>query len=445
MTPIKNTTDFKIKLQKNEKENLFHTMHLKSKSFESEYQYIFEKIFNQQPEQLKDFLVKTSILDVMIPSLCDELLGVNNSKRILKDLMEQNLFLNKLEEDVEHYRYCRLFKEFLMKRLGAEGKILLEKAGSYYFDKSDYKQATRYYLAADVYENPSGTVKPQGERSFEEKELEEIIKKFEGGFKEGLLEGDPGNERGMGQSPVIWVKCFGGFEVFKEGIEQPIKWKTTKAKEIFAYFIQHKGKIIAKGKILEDIWPEMDPEKTSVALHSYIYQVRKVLKTLGLEKILVYKNKGYGLMSETIISDVQQFERLLEESVENEKGKVIHCLEEAVQLYQGEYLEGCYNQWIIEEKQRLEERYILAMKRLAYLYSERKEDHQALKCLNKIIKINPLLEEVHERLMIIYENMGNRIAAIHQYESFYHILEREMGIKPKAEMTLYYNRILKEN
>lgn len=247
------------------------------------------------------------------------------------------------------------------------------------------------------------------------------------------------------ENELAIVYCFGNFEVLGKDDYQPVQWKTSKAKELFAYLIKNSNKTINKEKILEDIWPDMDPEQTSKWLHTYIYQIRKVLKNFGIRKGLIYEHKGYRLESQRVVCDVDKFEYIINNYQLEEKENQLKYLIKAINLYRGEYLEGCYSKWIIEEKHRLEGLYLLALERLAERYIEDKEYHQAVDCLNKMLKTAPLLEKAHEMLMIIYEKMGDRIAAITQYENFHQTIKSELGIEPRTQMKALYNKLMEAN
>lgn len=188
----------------------------------------------------------------------------------------------------------------------------------------------------------------------------------------------------------------------------------------------------------------MNTEQTSKRLHTYIYQIRRVMKNFDIEKGVLYENKSYRLASKRVKSDIEKFENIIKESTKNNIDDKVNCLEEAIHLYRSEYLKGFYSQWVIDERRRLEQIYLLSLERLSKIYIEAKEYNRAVDYLHIMIKTDPLLEKAHEMLMIVYKKMDNRIAVIHQYESFYQTLKSELGIEPKSEMKDLYSKLLKE-
>ncbi len=352
------------------------------KNREKVYKYFEEEVFCHLPERLQAFLINTSILDVITPTICNDLIEEKDTKEILENLKHQNIFLTKIEGKEDTYRYQHLFQDFLKKRLNRKNTKILG--------------------------------------------IEQLA------TSEGKMKDDV----------RIKVYCFGTFKVFGKNDVKPVQWKTTKAKEVFAYLIKNSNKIISKEKILEDIWPDMDPKKTSTWLHTYIYQIRKVMKKLGIKKGLIYKNGGYSLKRKGIKIDINEFENLFNYSMIEGIINPIEYLEKAISLYGGEYLEGLDNEWIVKENNRLQYIYIYALERLAKLHMEEKEYTDAINYLNIILEKNPLLEKAHKMLIVIFERIGDRIAAINHYENYCRILKNELGIEPRKEMeSLYYNLI----
>lgn len=81
--------------------------------------YLIEEVLQQQPENIQEFLLKTSILDRFCSSLCDTILQDENisSQEMLEYLESSNLFLIPLDDEGRWYRYHHLFTEFLRQQL----------------------------------------------------------------------------------------------------------------------------------------------------------------------------------------------------------------------------------------------------------------------------------------------------------------------------------------
>lgn len=240
----------------------------------------------------------------------------------------------------------------------------------------------------------------------------------------------------IGSERRLEVKCLGGFQAFCAGTE--LQWRTTKAKELFAYLIHQRGRAVFKERILNDLWPELDTEQASTLFHTNLYQLRKAIKTTIGEQPVNHKGGQYTLVQNNISCDLARFELLTTPPGAEEEDNLT-TLEEALALYQGEYLAGLEYEWVYAERERLSQIYQSLLKRLAHAYLQSDQLNRAAACLRSLLQVNPLLEEAHALLMTVYARLGDRMAVLQQYETLSQVLEEELGIDPSAKTReLYY-------
>jgi LuxR family maltose regulon positive regulatory protein len=79
--------------------------------------YLMEEVLDQQPEDIRAFLLQTAILDRFDSALCNALTGQDNSQAILEMLERANLFIVPLDNQRRWYRYHHLFADLLRQRL----------------------------------------------------------------------------------------------------------------------------------------------------------------------------------------------------------------------------------------------------------------------------------------------------------------------------------------
>ena len=79
--------------------------------------YLAEEVINQQPEDILNFLLQTSILDRLCGPLCNAITGGSSGQAILVNLEHANLFVIPLDDEGKWYRYHHLFAEVLRARL----------------------------------------------------------------------------------------------------------------------------------------------------------------------------------------------------------------------------------------------------------------------------------------------------------------------------------------
>ena len=107
--------------------------------------YMLEEVLEQQPRDMQQFLMQTSILRKMNGELCDWLTGGANGQEILHQLEDANLFLIPLDDEREWYRYHHLFSGLLSHRLSIESPELLNEGHS---RASDWNETHGYMLEA---------------------------------------------------------------------------------------------------------------------------------------------------------------------------------------------------------------------------------------------------------------------------------------------------------
>ena len=95
------------------------------------------------------------------------------------------------------------------------------------------------------------------------------------------------------------IKAFGNFEVFYDG--QPLKFKYSKTKELFAYLIDRNAAVVNIGEIKATLWDD-DEDRSS-----YIKQLRKdlmdTLKSVGANDAIIVMRGGIGVIPSKVKCD----------------------------------------------------------------------------------------------------------------------------------------------
>src|SRR6516165_2912233 len=82
--------------------------------------YLAEEVLDRQPEQVRTFLLETSVLDRLCGGLCDAVTGRTGGQRLLEAIEQANLFLIPLDDVRGWWRYHQLFADLLRVRLAQE-------------------------------------------------------------------------------------------------------------------------------------------------------------------------------------------------------------------------------------------------------------------------------------------------------------------------------------
>ncbi|HEX9157869.1 MAG TPA: hypothetical protein VF827_07590, partial [Syntrophales bacterium] len=114
--------------------------------------YLAEDVLSRQSEEVRAFLLQTSILNCLSGPLCDALTGRQDAYEMLSCLERANLFLMPLDNERRWYRYHNLFAQFLRSRLklAFPGRIAdLHRAASGWFSgQGRLEEAAEHAFAA---------------------------------------------------------------------------------------------------------------------------------------------------------------------------------------------------------------------------------------------------------------------------------------------------------
>jgi LuxR family maltose regulon positive regulatory protein len=114
--------------------------------------YLADEVLDGQTEQVRAFLLETSVLERLSGELCDAVTGRAGSQAMLADIERAGLFLVPLDQVRGWWRYHHLFADLLRVRLQAEqpGRVqALNRAAAAWCDEHDLSDdAVRHALAS---------------------------------------------------------------------------------------------------------------------------------------------------------------------------------------------------------------------------------------------------------------------------------------------------------
>jgi LuxR family maltose regulon positive regulatory protein len=114
--------------------------------------YLAEEVLQRQPEEIRQFLLQSSILDRLSGPLCEAVTGQTNCKARLVALERANLFLVPLDDRRHWYRYHHLFADVLRAHLLDEEPDqvpgLHSRASAWFARNGETNEAIRHAIVA---------------------------------------------------------------------------------------------------------------------------------------------------------------------------------------------------------------------------------------------------------------------------------------------------------
>lgn len=129
-------------------------------SGEEVFEYFTREVFQNQPRKIREFLMKTSILEYLNSGICDRVLAIKGSAKIISHLETEHIFVLRAGQNI---LYHPLFQEFLQRRLtdqcAARDITRLHDAASGYLQgRGEYSAAVRHLLRAGRFERAAAVL-----------------------------------------------------------------------------------------------------------------------------------------------------------------------------------------------------------------------------------------------------------------------------------------------
>ena len=252
-------------------------------------------------------------------------------------------------------------------------------------------------------------------------EIEQTIARLS--KRKGRLANSNHNLSGNGR-----IYCFGKFSVYGTASDKPVKWRTSKAEELFAFMLQNLEKEIPKWKICEALWPEYDQEKVDIQLHTTIYKTKKVLSTAGIQFDFSFINRCYWMSLSHVYVDTIDFDAQTACTLSIEED-TIDKYERILLLYQGDYLEDNDYLWSLPKKEEYFKKYYKLAISIAIYHMQRNNYTAAEKILREILGKSPLDEAANEMLLKCFFAKRDQVAFITHYQFVQDLFKSELGIE----------------
>ena len=128
--------------------------------------YLAEEVLGQLSEELRAFLLKTSVLDRVCAPLCNTVTGGTDGQTTLERLEHANLFVIPLDDERRWYRYHHLFADVLRQRLHQAHAELVpdlhQRAGGWFEEEGLVPEAIHHALAARDWERAIRLIESSG-------------------------------------------------------------------------------------------------------------------------------------------------------------------------------------------------------------------------------------------------------------------------------------------
>jgi two-component system LytT family response regulator len=243
-------------------------------------------------------------------------------------------------------------------------------------------------------------------------------------------------------STRVKFNCLGGMEI-RGAQNELVKWKTSKSAELFGYLLMHKGRLVSRARIIEDMFGDMPLKNGETYLNTTVYQLRKLLDIYGLKGSIHSDNNHYVLDLNHVIVDILHFEEGCKQMAVVDDTNIEQAIE-LEQIYAGDLFGDRVFPWARSEVERLSWMYTSFTQRLCRALLDKGDTQSAIRLLTKLTAHNELDEATIKLLLKALAIQKNIEALNHQYKQFTETLYNELGISPSHEVTALYIHLMSE-
>ena len=227
---------------------------------------------------------------------------------------------------------------------------------------------------------------------------------------------------------------------------------TRGAQMLLAFLLLHPNRYHPREVLAELTWGDRPDDQARGALNTALWRLRNLLEPPGITRGTYLRTTASGEVGFNWDShhwlDLAVFEKcascILATPPEAMLPEHACQLETILPLYDGELLEGFYEDWAIRERERLRDLHLSSLTRLMRYYRLCREYEQSQRYAQEILRLDPLREEIHREAMRLFVEDGQRALAIRQFEWCRQVLNVEMGIPPMPETEALYRQLLSD-
>ena len=242
------------------------------------------------------------------------------------------------------------------------------------------------------------------------------------------------------------VETLGNFQVKRGSEVIPSNgWRREKSRQLFQLLVTYRHSPLDRDQICEHLWPEADlataQRNFKITLNT-LYQVLEPDRDPGKDSAFIMRDgTTYTLrLHSDLWLDSDQFARATREGL---KTNSMPLLEEAMNLYRGEYLpDSLYETWAAENRERLSTMFLEAADKLCDLYIQKGKYTEAIDLCQRVLAKDNCWERAYRHLMIAYFQLGDRGQFARTYQRCQQALKDELDVTPSQETQELYKKLI---
>lgn len=234
------------------------------------------------------------------------------------------------------------------------------------------------------------------------------------------------------------LSLFGGFRLERDGVE--LKLPRRKSQALLAYLALYPREH-SREKLAALFWGDSTDADARRALRVVLTDLRQVF---GPDAFLADRDTLQLNPDFPLTLDAREFLALTSTHLDFNSGAEIKNQKSNIENYL-ELLPDFYDDWLEPRREEFRALFLDAALKLIAHARTRGEYKTAIELAQKILTIDTANEAAHQHLMFCYSALGDRAAALDQYEFCKRALRDELGVEPSTETRQLYERIRQQS
>jgi DNA-binding SARP family transcriptional activator len=239
---------------------------------------------------------------------------------------------------------------------------------------------------------------------------------------------------------ILHLRFLGTFSITYD-VEPVATLRAPRLQSLLANLVLHGDSPQLRQQIAFQFWPETTDDQAQTNLRQLVHALRRRLP--HADQFLIVTSDRIGWRGDAPFRlDVADFQLAVVQAQQGSPSEQVAALARAVDLYAGDLLPNCYDDWILPEREQLAQQFLATLEKLSMVYAEQHDYVSAIDYAQRLLRYDPVHEVTYKRLMEMYVATGDRAAALRIYHTCASLLERELGVEPSISMRKLYERLL---
>ena len=219
---------------------------------------------------------------------------------------------------------------------------------------------------------------------------------------------------------------------------------SSRSVELLAYLVLHAGVTQARQHLAGTFWPDSTESQARTNLRRELHDLRMMLgasPSLVVEPTTLTWHDTPSCRVDVRVFEAERQAALAARPTDDDDEFLRHA-EAAIAEYRGELMPGVYDDWVLDQRDRLRRECVDLCDRAAGAWRRSGDHGRAIEIARRRIQLEPLEEVGYRILMVTQAESGDRAAAISTYHGCAAMLEQELGVSPDPETTRHLERLL---